>query len=103
MRSGAGDRAVVDQRQLIGTPMLDMEVDGVVAGVELAAGEPPVERGVGPVQYVLPGPIPLDRLGGAAPESLRRVDRLVAGALIVAGHGRPLIASGCLQLTFLQS
>src|SRR5580765_3653475 len=74
--------------------MLNVEVDGIVAGVELAAGEPLIEWGVGRVQYVLPGPVPLARLGGAAPESLRRADRLVAGALIVAGHGRPLHCVG---------
>jgi hypothetical protein len=65
-----GDRAVVDQRQLFPAPVFDVPVDGVVAGVDLAAGEPPVERLVRIVEDLVPLLVPVDLFPGLGPKPL---------------------------------
>ena len=52
---GAGDRAVVDQGQAFAPAGGHVAVQRVVAGVEDAVGEPPVERRPRPVQHLLGG------------------------------------------------
>ena len=42
---GSRNRAVVDERRLVGPAVLDVPIEGVVTGVDHAAGEPAVERG----------------------------------------------------------
>ena len=43
---GLGDGTVVDERGLLAPPAFDVEVKRVVAGVELSASKPAVERGM---------------------------------------------------------
>jgi hypothetical protein len=49
---------------------LDVTVDAVVGDVELAAYEPLGERGVGPVEHLVPLLVPVQRLGLLRPEAL---------------------------------
>src|SRR5690606_39015066 len=67
----AGHGAVVDQRRLVAAPCRDMAVDGVVAGVADAAGEPAAVDAVMRIECGVEGPIPVDALRRLAPESLR--------------------------------
>ena len=69
-RLGAGDRGVVEDGRLVSPPGGDMAVEGVVRGVELAVGEPPVQRRPGVVQGPGGRARPVDCLGGLQPESL---------------------------------
>ena len=68
---GIGHGAVIDERQLFPAPAVDVVVEGVVARVELTAGEPAVERGAAVVAHAIPAFRPRKRLGGSGPESLR--------------------------------
>ncbi len=67
---GPGDRRVVVQRDLVGPPPGDMPVKGVVAGVEGAAAEPPVERRVRVVEDARRRGDPVDRCRGLPPEGV---------------------------------
>src|SRR5207249_2653876 len=42
---GSRDRAVVDERRLVGPAVRDVPIEGVVTGVDHAPREPTVERG----------------------------------------------------------
>jgi hypothetical protein len=48
-----------------------MPVKGIVTGIELATGEPPVKRGVGSIKYLIPLFMPRDGFSGLAPETFR--------------------------------
>ena len=65
-----GDGAVVDDGDLVAAAGLDVAVDGVIAGIQHAAGEPAVEGGPGVIQDLVPGLVPVDGLGGLGPETL---------------------------------
>ncbi len=65
-----GHRTVVDECRLVGPPSFDVAVEGVVAGVEGAAGEPSIEGRTGVVQHPFPALVPVDRCGGGAPKRL---------------------------------
>src|SRR6056297_4220199 len=67
----AGDRAVIDDRNLAAAPGLDMAVDGVPAGVGLAVGEPFIEVVTDLEQRLAGLFVPVDRLGGLHPEPFR--------------------------------
>src|SRR5690606_38199862 len=82
------DRAVVDQRHLVAPPGGDVAVDGIVAGVHLAADEPTGERRPAVVEHLIERPAPLDGAGGLGPEPLAILDRAVVDLLIAALHGR---------------
>ena len=69
-----GDGAVVDQRGLIAATAVDVPVDRVVAGVELAACEPASERRRVRVEDALRRDVPVERARGLAPEALGVVD-----------------------------
>jgi hypothetical protein len=71
----AGDRRIVDQRRLLGAAAIDVAVERVVAGIELAALEPAVERRIGRIEHLVPALRPVDRLGLLGPESLRVFQR----------------------------
>ena len=85
---GGGDRAVVDDRRLLGAAALNMAVERVVAGVALRACEPaPVDTLIG-IEGGVPRRRPLDRPGGLGPEA----DRIVLPARIgvrVSAHSSP--------------
>ena len=55
-----GNRTVVNQCGLIAAAAFYVEVEGVVAGVKLPAGEPAVERGVRVVEDPVPIFVPVD-------------------------------------------
>ena len=83
---GPGDRAVVDERELLAASALDVAVEAVVAGVEHAAGEPAVERRVRVVAHRLPAPVPVQRFRGGGPEVPRIVPRAAVGLFVHGGH-----------------
>ena len=64
------DRAVVDQRQAVAVAGVDVAVEGVLARVQDAAGEPAVERRAATVEHLLGRAAPRDRRGGLAPEGV---------------------------------
>src|SRR5438034_1299117 len=71
---GSRNRAVVDERRLVGPAVLDVPIVGVVTGVDHAAGEPAVERGSRGIEHALPSAVPLDGLGGFRPKPLRLLE-----------------------------
>ncbi len=71
-------RAVVDDGCLVAAAAGDVTVDRVVAGVEPAAGKPPVERRVGVIENLVPATFPVDVFGRFAPE----VGRFLDGAAV---------------------
>ena len=75
LADGVGDRAVIDQRGLIGATALYVAVQGVVAGVDDATGEPPIEWLVGVIEYLVPLLVPMDRFRRFAPKALGVFDR----------------------------
>ena len=109
----AGDRRIVDQRRLLGAAALDVAVERVVAGIELAAGEPAIERRLGASSTLSQRLRPVDRLGLLGPESLGVAERTrMQRAVFVAdghdgisslsdrlsvAHGPP--RSGCVTIT----
>ena len=80
------DRAVVDQRRLFRAAVLDVPIEGVVAGVDLAADEPPVEGLVRVVEDLVPLLVPVDLLRGLGPKPLGVVGRARASLLVSAHH-----------------
>src|SRR5690606_1060611 len=87
-RLRARDGAVVDERQLLAAARLDVRVEGLVAGVDGATGEPPIEWRVARVEDVLVGLEEVHPLGGLGPEGLWVAQR--AGVLFAdvgGGHG----------------
>src|SRR5207253_7335585 len=67
----AGARAVVNERPLVATPTVDVQVDRVVAGVELASQEPAIEGPARVVEDSVPASIPVDVFRGRGPEAIR--------------------------------
>ena len=65
-----GDGTVVDERCLVGAAGFNMQVERVVAGVELAAAEPAVEGRAGVVENFIVLLIPVNCGGGFGPEGL---------------------------------
>ena len=81
----AGEGTVPDDRGLLAAALLRMQVDRVVAGVQLATAEPAVEGCVRLVEDLVPAPRPVDALGDLAPEALGVLQRS-AVLLLVTGH-----------------
>src|ERR1044072_4289850 len=90
----AGGGAVVDERDLLGPPPLDVPVERVVAGVELGVGKPAVHRRRGVVQDPARRDGPVDRTGGIPPEALGIV-QAPPELLPVASHAEPPCRGGC--------
>ncbi len=65
---GAGYRAVVDERGLVTSASVDVAIEGVVRGVELAADEPPALGAGRTIEHVVPLPVPIDHRCRFAPE-----------------------------------
>ena len=86
---GVGHRAVIDDRGLVAAALLDMAIDGVVAGVELAAGEPAVERRPAVVEHRVPRLRPVNVGGGLGPEGLRVVAPGAVDLVVATRHLRP--------------
>src|SRR5262249_52954530 len=78
------DRTVVDERTLLATPAGDVTVDGVVARVQDAAGEPSEERCARVVENVVPPPDPRDPASGFRPECLWLIQRALIGLAEIA-------------------
>ena len=83
---GVGDGAVVYERRLIGAAVLDVHVQGVVAGVDLGAREPAVEGLVAVVQHRVPALVPVHVLGQRAPECVRVLDGARMNIIVATGH-----------------
>src|SRR5690606_7132429 len=96
----AGDRAVVDQRDLRPASLVDVPVDRVVAGVQPAAREPAIERRAGIVEHALPTPVPDQSLGRLGPEALRIVQRPGVDFVVAAAHLVPRASSGIVSLLY---
>ena len=84
--TNVGDRAVVDQRSLVAACRY-MTIEGVVTGVENAAGEPAVEGLVRTVEDCVPAFEPIDVFGDFAPEPLGILERAL-----------PDLMNGCHEL-----
>ena len=94
----AGDRAVVDQRELVAAARRDVAVERVVARVEDAAGEPPVDGRRGAVEHLLGTAAPRDRLGRLAPEGVRLLEAAkVESCRSVTHRGASVSAAGSMQ------
>ncbi len=98
LQLGVGDRAlvlggVVDrladevEGDLVAASGLDVAVDAVVGGVELAADEPLRERRVVPVQDAVPAGVPREALGLLGPEALAVGGGAFVGLLGEVGVG----------------
>src|SRR5262249_24885921 len=83
---GARDGAVIDERELLATPALDMAIQGVEAGVEPAAPEPPVVGRPRVVQDLVPSPDPVDIFCRGGPESLGVAHRPLVDLFVSARH-----------------
>src|SRR5439155_11641210 len=87
---GVGDGAVVDERALLAASTVDVEVEGVVAGVEDAAREPAVERLPRVVEDAIPALLLVDGLRRPRPEALRVLHRTGVDLVVDAlRHRRP--------------
>ena len=84
------DRAVVDEGDLITAARLDVDVEGVEAGVEPAAREPPVEGCPRVVQDAVPAALPAQVCRGLRPERLAVLERAAVRLGIGAGGHGPL-------------
>ena len=82
----ARHRTVVDQRELLAAPALDVQVERVEAGVEPATREPAVEGRARVVEDLVPAPLPVDVLGGRGPEPLGIPHGPLVDLLVDAGH-----------------
>src|SRR5262249_59849453 len=89
-RHSAGDGAVVNQRELLGAPALDVPVERVVAGVEPAAGKPAIKRRAGFVQDAIPALLPADCLSRFSPEAVAFLKRAAICLFVRWGHRPPL-------------
>ena len=96
-RFGVGDGTVVDERQLITTAVLDMPVERVVTGVELAVREPLVKGRQQVAEYDRGFAVPGDGLSGFSPECRGIVDALFPGTCICR-HTPPRFTVGCQPL-----
>src|SRR5262249_7633069 len=92
-RHRAGNRAVVNQRELLGPPTLDVPVERVVAGVELPTGKPAIKRRSGFVQDSIPVLLPADCLGPLSPEAVAFLKRAAIRLFVRGGHCPPLSSS----------
>ena len=84
----ASDGGVVDERNLVGTPALDVSIKSVVAGVQAAAAEPAIHRCLRVVEHQLPGFHPIDCRSSLGPELFP----LLEGApidVVKSGHSSP--------------
>ena len=76
---GIADRAVIDHRRLRAPTFVDMTVDGVVAGIDLAADEPTGERLIVIVEHPVPALLPDDILRRLGPKPLGVLQRPPVG------------------------
>src|SRR5262249_12914702 len=92
---GPGDRGVVDQRSLVRSSAVHMAVQGVVAGGQAAAAEPPVEGRVAVVQDGVRPFIPVDGLSRLRPETGGVGEAAVEGFVVSAHNpeGKPAPAA----------
>ena len=84
----AGHRAVVDDGRLLAAARLDVQVDRVVAGVDLGTREPPIERRSAIVEHPIPAAVPRDGLGRIAPEPFGVAEGTLEYGVESAAHGR---------------
>ncbi len=71
LSQAAGQRAVIDDRQLLAAAVADMPVERVPAGIGLSPREPlRIAQRIGR-QHPVPGPVPLHRSGSLCPEFFR--------------------------------
>ena len=82
----AGDGAVVDQRRPVAVPRRDMPVERVVAGVQHPAREPAGRRLRVLVDHAVPATVPVDRLGGFRPETVRVVQGTAVDFVVALAH-----------------
>src|SRR5205085_8005193 len=84
-----------DERELLSPALVDVAIERVLAGVQLAAGEPAVEGFPGAVEHAVPLLPPADAGGDAGPETLRIGQRPAVGLLVDAHRcprrGLPLL------------
>ena len=68
---GIGNGTIVNQCGLLATAFFNVEVEGVIAGVHFAAGEPAIERLAAVIEHLLPALVPVDRFRCIAPKTDR--------------------------------
>ena len=81
-----GHRTVINQRRLIGATVFDMQIQCVVAGVQLTAGKPAIEWLVAVIQDLVPTFIPVAILGCFTPKTVRIVYRLRICNFVLIAH-----------------
>lgn len=86
-----GDGAVINERGLIGAAGFYMEVERVIAGVELTAAEPAIKRRTGVVENCVPLFVPMDCGCGFSPKGFGVANRTnksrLQDAVRAAVHG----------------
>ncbi len=82
-----GYGTVVYERRLIGAAVLDVHVEGVVAGIGLGTGEPAIKRLVAVIQHRVPGLVPVHVLRRLSPERLRVADGARINVIEATHHG----------------
>ena len=70
-------------------PAVDVAVDAVVAGVDLAAREPAVKRGAAIVADGVPAPVPVERFRRLRPETRRVVPAVPVDLFVDRSHDVP--------------
>ena len=73
--NGTGHRAVVDERRLLASALLDVPVKRVVTGVDTAAREPAVQWSPSRIEHLIPAALPGERRRALAPEAFRVLER----------------------------
>src|SRR5439155_19520508 len=76
------NRTVVDQCRLVTATTSNVSIDRVIAGIDLPAGEPPVEGLCRFVQHLVPLLVPVDLLGRLGPEAVGIFDRTRVGSVV---------------------
>lgn len=83
-----GDRTVVYQRYLVRPAILDMAIEGVVAGVDFAPDKPPIERLPRIIEDRVPLFVPVNIFSRFGPELLGLFERAGVEFIVSADiHG----------------
>src|SRR5262249_40955793 len=86
--------AIVDESRLISSALFDMPIEGVVARVHHASGEPAIKRRTGSIEHPVPSFVPMNPFGYIGPETLRRVSPTGINFFICTGnHGKVLFST----------
>src|SRR5262249_39221179 len=84
--------AVVDEGRLVSSALFDVPIEGVVARVHHASGEPAIKRRAGSIENPVPFFVPMNPFGYFAPETLRSLSPSGINFIVCAiDHGTALL------------